>query len=197
MRRLLPIELTGPIFGVKTVKATSAEKRLVTKRSFPLYISLCRGLKNWYAFILLYVILIPYFGVFSTKYQIIGEDSKLGLTSGHLTTAVQIRFNHSMYVTFYLLFSSVKGSHWTSVNTGRERGGGGWHTDQLDFWSVMKCETIGNEYDLLPDVGSLCCLSISFNWKRVIFPQFSQLRAVRSSRGPCITQAGSFLRAEY
>ena len=28
VRRLLPIELTGPIFGVKTVKATSVEKRL-------------------------------------------------------------------------------------------------------------------------------------------------------------------------
>ena len=76
----------------------------------------------------------------------------------------------------FLCYSVQPRGHTEHWSTRGEREGGGWHTfvhHGLDFWSVMKCETIGNEYDLLPDVGSLRCLSISFNWKRVIFHNFS------------------------
>ena len=143
-----------------------------------------------------------FWGSFLPNIQIIGENSKYGITSGHLTTAVQIRFNHSMYVTFSLLFSSAEGSHCLNIGQHGERGGGagiGHSTfvHGLDFWSVMKCETIGNEYDLLPDVGSLCCLSISFNWKRVIFYNFSSSVLFEAAVVLIFKQAGSFLRAEY
>ena len=100
-----------------------------------------------------------------------------------------------MYVAFSLLFSPAKGSHWTSVDLVE---GGGRHGSE--FWSVLdwSAKHLATSTDLLPDIGSLCCLSISFNWKNVSLHNFSSSVLFEAAMAcvyyDTITQADSFQR---